>query len=719
MKPRLLHYTSALLIGAAPLFITSCGKDESSASGGGASKSGASASASSASTGEVSASAWGFAARLPKTTEGFVAFYRSAEMVEGFLGSNWFKKLTSLPPVAPQWESVKSNFASNPQAKEALALAREIAGKEAVFVLGEGATESGVQLATALAPLLKVAFMSGMQTGIKRAAEGGEAVPTGPAFGEVLANLPPEQIAEIVNGLVEVDVPPLLAAVKAGSVREKIDAFMNQALASMPPEAQQKIEKENFGVGGNKFQSLKVTLSKAMPPEVQEGMKQQLAGMLGDPAKGAAAAEKVLAKTIEASWGWVDDYLVLGIGKDHSHVRLATLADSVLSLPEVAPRAAAWQDKNPVMLSYVSQETNRALGGMFGGIMGTLASLAEAAKAGAPFPLDPLIADLRKLDVRAKEIWPNDPDAAVSAAWWDAGMNVEVFGGPKPRAFDASKPLTYESLAGPATMLLYNSRVNEAESDKTFAFVGEAADTLYSSFQKNILPNLPDEQKTQIGLGAGMAVGMVQAVWNNFQAFRASLGAESAVLVNLDGTMPPLPDVPAELKDMKVPRMLMVSELKDREKLTAAWKGIGDIIGGLIAMTKAPLSPTPAEKKEGDVTMWGWELPMPLGDHWPHFAVAGNHWYAGTSPTFTTETAAKAPAASGPSSGMHLKVNFAALWTMVDNLVSRIPAEGAEQKAMMTEVLPLLRSLSELDARCGAVSGTAHHQITIRMSDAK
>jgi hypothetical protein len=718
MKPRLLHYTSALLISATPLFTTSCGKDESSASGG-ASKSGASASASPAASGEVSAPAWGFAARLPKTTEGFVAFYRSADMVEGFLGSNWFKKLTSLPPVAAQWEGVKANFESDPQAKEALALAKEIAGKEAVFVLGEGATESGVQLASALAPLLKVAFMSGMQSGIKRAAEGTETVPSGPAFGEVLANLPPEQLAEIVSGLVEVEIPPLLAAVKAGSAREKIDGFMNQALASMPPEAQEKIEKMDFGVSGNKFRSLKVTLSKAMPPEVQDAMKQQLAAMMGDPAKGAAAAEKVLAKTIEASWGWVDDYLVVGLGKDHSHVRLATLADSVLSLPEVAPRAAAWQEKKPVMLSYVSQETSRALGGMFGGIMGTLASLAEAGKANAPFPLDPLIADLKKLDARAKEIWPNDPNAAVAAAWWDGGLNIEGFGGPKPRAFDASKPLTYASLAGPATVMFYNSRVNEAESDKTFAFVGEAAETLYSSFQKNILPNLPNEQKTQIGVGASMAVGMVQAVWNNFQAFRAALGAESAVLVNLDGVMPPLPDVPAELKDMKVPRLLMVSELKDREKLTAAWKGIGDIIGGLIATTGAPIKPTPTEKTEGELTMWGWELPMDLGDHWPHFAVAGDRWFSSTSPTLTKETAAKAPAASGPSIGMQLKINFAALWTMVDNLVSRIPADGAEQKAMMTRLLPLLRSLGELDARCGAVSGTAHHQLTIRVSDAK
>ncbi len=719
MKLRILHYTSALALAAVPVAFTSCGKDESTA---GSSKSGSSSSSAASASGstEVSASSWGFAARLPKTTEGFIAFYRTSDMVEGFLASNWFKKLTSLPPVAAQWEMVKDNFTNNPQAKEALSLAKEIAGKEAVFVLGEGFTDIAGNFAGAIAPVLKAAFMSGMQSGMKRAAEGTEGGAAGtPSLGSILTSRPPEQIAKVITDLADVEFPPLLAAVKAGAVREKIDGFFTQAVESMPPEAQDKIEKSSFGVNGVKFQSLKVTLSKVMPPAEQEAMKAQLGQMLGDPAKAAEVSDKLLAKTIEASWGWVDDYLVLGLGRDHSHVKLATLADGVLSLPEIAPRAAAWQDKKPVMLSYLSQETGRALGGIFGGLMGTLAALAEGAKDGAPFPLDPVIADLKKLDARAKEVWPNDPDATVAAAWWDGGVNAEVFGGPKPRAFDSSKPLTYGSFAGPATVLLYNSRVNEAESDKTYAFLAEAAETLYGSFQKNILPNLPDEQKTAIGVTAGMAVGMVEGVWKNFQEFRSALGAESAVLVNLDGTMPALPSVPAELKDMKVPRVVMVSELKDRAKLTTAWKGIGDIIGGLIAMAQVPVSPTPAEKTEGDVTMWGWELPMDLGDIWPHFAVAGERWYAGTSQSLTKEIAAKAPAASGASSGMHMKVNFAALWTMMENLVSRIPEDGAQQKAMMNELLPLFRSLSELDARCGAVSGTAHHQVTIRVTDAK
>ena len=142
-----------------------------------------------------------------------------------------------------------------------------------------------------------------------------------------------------------------------------------------------------------------------MPPPEVEKMKAEFSSMTGDPVKGAALAEKVLAKTIELSWGWVDDYFVFAIGKDHSHVKLASAADSVLHVPEVSSRAAAWQAKKPLSLGYVSQKTARALTEVFGGMTDTLISLVELGAGQSPIPLDGIIADLRK---RYLPILPSD-----------------------------------------------------------------------------------------------------------------------------------------------------------------------------------------------------------------------------------------------------------------------------------------------------------------------
>ena len=717
MKSHARHLTAALLSSALPFAALSCKKEDAASSAAQASSS-SSAAASSGSSVEVSASAWGFAARLPRSTEGFVALYRASDLVEGFLGSNWMKKLSSHPAVGQQIQAMLASFESDPQAKEVIGLLKEVAGKEVVFAVGDGFTANVQKLASAVVPVFKTAFLASMQKQFKPAAEAGAASLSGP--GDLLKELSPQQIGQMVSALVEADVPSFLMAVKAGAVKEKLDAMFKQGLGSLPPEMKQVVDEGSFKLDGKyDFQSLTFKVSKLpVPDDVASAELQQFTAMMGSAEKAKAVLAKAKTKTVEVSWGWVDDSLVISLGKDHSHVKLASLADSVLSLPEVSVRAGAWQAKKPLSLAYISKATNHALGEAFGGIMGTLISLAEAGADKAPFPIAPIIADMKKLDARSKEIWPNDPDAIVASSWWDGGLHVEGFGGAKPRGMDASKPLTYGSLAGPTTLFLAESRINEAESDKTYAFVEEAASTLYGSFQKNILPKLPDEQKNQITMAAGMGVGMIQAVWKNFQQFRASLGGESAVLVNLDGTMPPLPNLPADLKDAKFPRVVVVSDLKDRAKLAESWKGIGGTIGLALSLAKMPAT-DPVEMKDGDLTTWGYKLPMDTGDLWPHTGVSGTRWLFGTSPSFTKTIAAKAAAAAGPPSGAHVHINFDALWTMAEDFISRIPAEGANQKEMMTSVLPFLRALGELDARCGEDKGAAHHHLFLHITDLK
>lgn len=718
MKSRTRTFAAALLLSTAPLAFVACDDKKPAASGTPAAGAASSNGAAPAGSAELSASAYGFAARLPASTEGFLAVYRAGDMVESFLGSNWFRKLTSNPAVAQQWEGVKAGIESDPQA---LAMVREIAGKEAVFVLGEGFTDNAGNLASAVIPIIRSSAMAGMQAGAKRVAEGADNPQArGPSFGEILNSMPAEQRARMFEALAEADFPPLLAAVKAGSVKDKIDAFLQQALSSLPPEADKVLEKAAFGVSGNKFQSLIFKVSKLpVPSDVAAAELQEFVAIFGDKEKAQQFLDKFKTKTVELSWGWVDDYLVLSLGKDHSHLKLSSPADSVISRPEVAARAAAWQAKQPLLLSYISKETNQAIADAFGGIGETLVSLAEMGAAQSPFPLDGIIADLKKLDARAKEIWPANQTASVAAAWWEGGLNIECFGGSKPRALDSSKPLTGSSLAGPATVLLYESRVNEAESDKTFAFIEEAAGVLFESYQKNIKPSIPQEQATGLVLAEGVGVGIVKELWKNFQQFRAAIGAESAVVVNLDGPMPPLPNVPEELKDMKFPRVVMVTDLKDPAKLSESWKGIGTAINGIIAMSGAPVKAAPVEKQEGPLTVWGYQLPMDLGDLWPHFGVAGQKWYAGTSPALTKEVAAKAPAPAGPASGMRLKMNMAAAWDWVDNVNRTNPDRNAAMQAAFADILVLLRSVHELDIRSGEDKGDAHHKVLLRVTDAK
>ena len=718
MKISARHYSAALLISAASFTAVSCKKDEPASSGNAASTAPAGAAASGEAA--VSSTSWGFAARLPKTTEGFVAFYRVSDLWNGLKNSNLVKQIMSNPVLAKEMEldSLKAAWEQNGQLKEAAVMLEEFAGQEVLIAMPEGFTGNVMKMVKALGPIITNAFTSGMQRSIKLAAEGQVAAPEKSSFERFMGSQTPAQMQAMLTNLTEADMPALIVAMKAGGARAKLDGLVKQALDSMPPDAQQVLEKGNFKDGKYEFQSLTLHVSKALPLREADTMKAEFSKMAGDPAKGAALAEKVLAKTIELSWGWVDDHFVLALGKDHSHVRFAGGGDSVLSLPEVSSRAAAWQAKKPFSLSYVSQKTIRGLSEAFGGMTDTLVSMMEMGASSSPFPLDGMIADVKKLGARATELWPNDASAMVGAAWWDGGIHSESFGGAKPRALDASQPLTYGSLAGPATVFLYESRVNEAESDKSFAFFEEVCGTIYASYKKNIKPKLPAEMQGNIGMGEAIGIPMVKGLWKSVQDFRAALGSESAVLVNLDGAMPDLPQVPAEMKAAKIPRMLMVSDLKDPAKLAESWKGVGSVISTVIGLTKAPIKAEPTEKKSGATTVWGWELPMDTGDLWPHTGVSGTHWFVGTSPSFTNEAAAKTPAPAGPASGAHVRINFTAVWDYVTSMVPLMP-NLPEQKKNMTDVLELCRALSEIDARTGEDKGDMHNTLFIGIRDVK
>lgn len=707
MKYRVRHYSAALLLSAVP-FVASCSKNEEAGAGG--SGSNKTAAVSSIPSVPVTASEWGFTARLPKSTEMFVSAYRLGEAVTSFKNSGFVKKLLSIPEVAQEinLDQLQTMLDNNADAKVLLSLLE----KEAVWSASEGFTENTLKIVRSLGPIIQASIKSSIEA--RSAAPAADAPPV-PAFAKLMQS-DPAAVSAAIQGLLDSDIPPVLVALNAGGSKTKIDEMIKGALGMMPPEAKDKVESGTFKVEDkHEFQSLTFKVSKAIPPEAVEQVKAQLGQLVGDPAKAASLTGKLLAKTVELSWGWVDDNLVIGLGRDHSHVTLAAPAEGVFSVPAVASRAGAWQAKKPITLSYSSQKTNEAISAALGGLMETVVSIMQSGSGRAPFPMDPIIADLKKLSARASELFPSKVSASVAATWWDGGLHLESFGGPVSDAYDSSKPLIYGSLAGPSTVLLSESRVNEASRDKAFAFLEEAASTLWASFEKNIKPNLPPDAQQNLAM-TGMVIPMVKEYWKSIQVFRSALGSESAFIVNLDGTMPALPQIPPDFKDMKIPRILAVSDLKDASKLSEAWTGFSAPLGMLAA--QAGMKPEPLEKKEGNVTMWGFQLPMDTGDVWPHTAVSGERWYFGTSPSFTKESAAKTPAGSGPPSGAHVRVNFKAVWTYVNSLKGIFPIPD-EEKPMVETVLQLAGALEEVDARTSQDKGDTHVKVFIGIKDVK
>lgn len=651
-------------------------------------------------------SVYGLAARLPKDTEAFASVYRLSTLWEGFKSSNFLKKVMANEELVRELkiDEAIQQWNSNPDLQQYGGMAASILGSEVTVIAPAGFTEKMTAILQQLPKLQSAYFMARPQIGGN----------SGPS----------KEFIPMLESVASLELPPVSIALKAGKHKDTLVSLLGMAVAQIPSEAKDKLEMSQSESGGGKFEHIKVTLGKAMPKKEQTQMRKDLGKAMGEE-KGNALADKLLALSAEFSWGWVDDYLILSIGSGHGHLKFVSAADSILTAPEVAPRAAQFAAKNPLLFSYTSQKSLRAIGEL-GGLFDTLATLAEAGKtAGAPIDLDNVIAMLKQLDTKARALWPNDADAAVGAAWWEGGLRFESFGGPKPRAFDNSKPLTLGSLANDKTLLLLEGRSNGPFRDKVFELFEEAIVSIWQIYQKQVKPELPSETRQQVAMGEMVAVPMVKELWKAFQSFRGAMGNESALIVNLDGAIPSIPQInlPPDIAEKgRVPRMVWVSELADRKKLTESWSGLKTIISSAAAILGSqsgmniPTEPTTIT--EGSLELYGYKLPLDTGDAWPHTAATATHWFFGTAPSLTKEIAAKSPAATGPACGSHWKVNVTALWNYADEWLKILPTPPDKEENIKL-ALSLARSFQGVELRFAEENGQAHDTLHLSIKDAE
>lgn len=652
-------------------------------------------------------SVYGLLSRLPKDTEGFASMYRLSELWDGFRKSNFVKKVLSNEELVRELDLDKAmrEWENNPQLQEYGTMAASLIGGEITIALPAGFTDSLAELLKQL-PAVQAGFLTA------RAAQPGQ---NGGGM--------PKEMLPIIEAATRLNLPPVVVAMKAGKHKETLKALIGQALNQIPAEVMTKLSKTTSDVNGNAFEHLGMKLVNVVPEDVQRDMKSDLTKAAGSAEKGEAIAKQLLAKTAELSWGWVDDYLVLSIGPDHSHLKFVSPAESVLTHPDVVARAAQFAPKKPISLSYTSQKAIRTMNEL-GGVFKSLISLAGMAKgADVPFSLDNIVAELKKLDAKAGEVFPNDADANVAAMWWDGGLQIESYGGPKPRAYDNSKPLTLSGLATDSTFLMANGRGNGPFRDKVFGFIEELALTTYDVYQREVKNHLPPDVKSGSAMAEMIGVPMVKELWTSLQNFRAAMGDEGSLFLDLNGEIPNIPqaNIPPEIVAKgKAPRLAYVNELKDRAKLAESWNGLKTIITSAATMAAAQSGVTvktePVKKQAGSVEIYGYELPLDTGDLWPHTGVTPTHWYISTSPSFTKELSSKAPATTGPACGSHWQVNFPALWNFGAAWAKLIPASEKETE-MVDFALSLARAIGSLDVRLGEEGGQSRDTMSLVIKD--
>ena len=665
---------------------------------------------------------YGFAAMLPKDVEGFSESYRLHDLWVNLSESNWAKTFLSLPALKdePKFQQMLQQW-NSPQAAKAKEIVGSLLGVEMVAANCAGFGEKFMPWLDLISEFQGLQVQRGFMT----AMSGGRPPDSQKLFRDAMP--------EIIPALVKCDIPPVFVAYKAAKSKADIDSGIGMVLAQIGKRLPPGVEIGKFKVADKyDFQNITVNGAKLIEALQEEMVRGQLAELLGDEGKAKQAVASLKTKRIEIAIGWVGDYLILSLGSDHAHIRFAgSEADSALAIPAVALRAVEFAGKKPLGLGYVSAAMQERMHGKlefadnFKKISDELAGLLK------PEHIAAMQADVKKFEGKVQALYHAKFDPMVSASYWDGGVRVEAFGGPQETDLDASKPLGFASLLTPSAFIFADCRSNPATDGKYADLIEEGSAMLWDWYGKYGRTMVPENERAGAAAVEMMAIPMVKDAWASGRKLSNALGNESAFILDMNGAMPKIPNLPPNLADGKVVRIAWVAELKNRAGLSEAWTGFSKIIKQLSAFAPGAV-PEPTMKKEGDVEIHFIELPIPTDDALPHIAITKDRWIISSSPSLTKEITSKASAAGGTPLGSDLRMQIPAACDLADTwlkVIDKSPAtffprsndqkEFAKLRPTFGELVRLGRSIQSLQWRVFSEGGSARNSMFLKLEDVK
>jgi hypothetical protein len=290
-------------------------------------------------------------------------------------------------------------------------------------------------------------------------------------------------------------------------------------------------------------------------------------------------------------------------------------------------------------------------------------------------------------------------------------LKIEGYGGTDNGAidWDASNKLASMGNASDVAFFI-NMTSRDPYDEKSRAFIEALMETAYAMAMK--VADMPIEEGFMLNFkeGAGLFDGKFRphlvAMWEALSGdFGTGLGGETAFIVDLSGSVPPIPGVPQSVADdAKFPRISMVSPVSDRAKLASAWEkmnlSIADILKEVGAMQgkEIPMQKRTSSERDG-YTTWFFSMPFFNDDFMPSVTV-GDQWFAAsTSKNQALDLLAKAGSGEA-GKGLRMHVNFAALAAFANEtleVIAKNPDAVPMDEEDMEQIRKLAAALEEFD----------------------
>ena len=745
---RLRRLAAALMLPAA-FAITQCEKNSSqgaASSGGGsasstaASGSGSSSAASTAPAGTKASSLAEHAAKL-----GFAAKLNAD--TELYLGTVGFKGHVDALKKSAFWKEISALIGDKtpaPAAGDKSMQALQKLWGDDFFLAGGKGLEQSAQWLRDFSRLYNELNFRAIMTGaaFKGAGVGPGAAKFNPAAMVEALTSDPAQIERAANIIAALDLPPLILGVKVENAADVVkDLVPADKLAQAPKEI---FTVSTLSVAGGTMNTISTTGGKIF--QLDDNKKQMILSNLPPTIndKGRKAIENAIsaiqAKTFSVGWGAVGDHVVFASGKNLDHVKFAdSPASSLLSKPEFAP-VSAHAGKNLLALVYSNAGVLKALSddqpltpilrGIFGAMKDnpTFGGLGQA--------LDKQLADYAPAE---NAVFKRDFTPSAGVVWWDRGLHVESYGGPKAASFQNGKPLKFTSVASqPGVILSVNYQRNRDYEKATRAWMEKLLGFVMTAAQELVKSGLGGAQAGQgYAMFEQMALPALKKIYAaDLNIADKGLGDEVAFVIDVNGKMPALPGVPPQLNGSKFPRITTISEVANRAEVATGWTTINGTLSETIGMfTGGPGSrdrngaaaggggpgfglPDPISSEKNGVTTWFYGLPFLAGDLLPCASINDKLLLMSTSKDCAEGFAGEIAKGNGISAdGLVWRFDLGALIDFGIGLAKLDPKTSAKDQSEMKQVQKWTKPFHAMQGRLFQEGGVPRGSFSWEITD--
>lgn len=644
------------------------------------------------------AQTFGFASRLPSDIDGVIGLRNFDDVLTGFTGSQFFKRIVEL-----------SGGAADPaQVDEITGQVSKYAGKDAFIAFANGSAAQLDRLMEVYDYYYRVMYPMMLQ-GAMAGANGGGAPAMDPE--DIFRQAMEADGGKMLKLAEELQIPGMIMGSRFEGGTAEALSKLAELEGQLPPTA--VVSEIDVEGADSKFKSWRIAAKDALGEAERAAMREEFTDE-----EIAQKLEKIIdSKTVEVAFGSVGDYLIMSIGENHDHLKLAAKPDeSLLSIPRFA-FADGYLDKKIISYYYTSKDMADAADhpeqmlAITGAVQDFLSQMAEGG-----FDLG----DTGKLIGKAGELLvkmsKKDTSEGLGLAYLEDGIKIESIGGYSSPGVDPKPKLRFANVIAEDTFLGFTS-TSTAEHEDTAI---ELMETLVKAMHEGASKFAELQPDSEFGQGFGQMNAIFAPklldVWTILRdKVQGGLGHEAGLYIDLKGAAPKIPNLPQVLvNNGKVPRVAFMYDVKDRAKLAEGWAELVPAINEIAKLIpgqepgKEFQLPDTISSEKGSLTTHFMGLPFTGGDFLPSVSVSDEVFFMSSSKTLSESLSEKAK--PGEQSGVVFQMSFDSLRVFASDWV-KLVMENAddvfagdefqadsfkEQAAMMQIGLDMMKAMKKI-----------------------